>query len=120
VEEDLSRRGLPLEKVAGTVVHLLDRTLIRVGNEEYARANESYGLTTLRDEHADIDGCRVTFTFRGKGGQAREQVVSDRRLARIVRRCQDLPGQVLFQYVEAGEQRTIGSRDVNAYLQDAT
>ena len=102
------------------VVDLLDQTLIRVGNEEYARTNESYGLTTLRDEHADIKGGKVTFCFRGKGGHHRELVLSDKRLAKVIKRCQDVPGQVLFQYEEGDEHHAIGSRDVNAYLQEVT
>ena len=120
VSSDLSAPGLPRHKVVAAVVALLDRTLIRVGNEEYARTNESYGLTTLRDEHADISGSKVSFCFRAKGGQHRELVLSDKRLARIVRRCQEVPGQVLFQYVEDGQPRAVGSRDINAYLQDVT
>jgi DNA topoisomerase-1 len=118
VDEDLARPGLPREKVLATVVRLLEATLIRVGNEEYARANRSFGLTTLRDRHVDVDGAQVRFSFRGKGGKEHTIDVRDRRMARIVRRLQDLPGQELFQYVDdSGERRSIDSADVNAYLQ---
>jgi DNA topoisomerase-1 len=121
VEEDLSRPGLPRERVLAAVVRLLEKTRIRVGNEEYARENRSFGLTTLRDRHADIGSTRIRFRFRAKAGKVREVEVSDARLARIVRRCQDLPGQELFQYVdEAGETRSIGSQDVNDYLREIT
>jgi DNA topoisomerase-1 len=117
VADDLDRAGLPREKVLATVVRLLETTLIRVGNEEYARANGSFGLTTLRARHVDVDGSTLTFEFRGKGGRRHRVGVSDRRLARIVRRCQELPGQELFQYVDDdGERRTISSGDVNDYL----
>jgi DNA topoisomerase-1 len=119
VDEDLARPGLPREKVLATVVRLLESTLIRVGNEEYARANRSFGLTTLRDRHVDVDGAQVRFSFRGKGGKEHTVDVRDRRMARIVRRLQDLPGQELFQYVDdGGERRSIDSADVNAYLQE--
>jgi len=119
VEADLARPGLAREKVLATVVRLLETTQIRVGNEEYARDNGAFGLTTLRDRHATISASTVRFRFRGKGGKEHEADVSDRRVARIVKRCQDLPGQELFQYIDdAGERRTIGSADVNAYLRD--
>lgn len=121
VEEDLARRGLPREKVLATVVALLERTRIRVGNEEYARDNRSFGLTTLRDRHARIRGGRMTFAFKGKSGKPHEIEVADRQLARIVARCQELPGQQLFQYVDDdGERRGVGSDDVNAYLREIT
>jgi DNA topoisomerase-1 len=117
VDEDLSRSGLPREKVLAAVVRLLELTLIRVGNDEYARLNRSFGLTTLRDRHAIIDGSTVTFRFRGKSGLQHEVGLRDRRLAAVVRRCRDLPGQELFQYVdEAGEPRDVASDDVNGYL----
>jgi DNA topoisomerase-1 len=117
VDEDLSRPGLPREKVLAAVVRLLELTLIRVGNDEYARLNRSFGLTTLRDRHAVIDGSSVTFRFRGKSGLQHEVGLRDRRLAAVVRRCRDLPGQELFQYVDAtGEPRDVASDDVNAYL----
>jgi DNA topoisomerase-1 len=120
-EADVARRGLPLEKVVAVVVQLLDRTLIRIGNEEYAQANDSYGLTTLRDEHATFTGGSATLSFRAKGGHIREQRIDDRRLARIIRQCQDLPGQILFQYRDDdGAPRAIDSRDVNAWLDDVT
>ncbi|HKG24294.1 MAG TPA: hypothetical protein VKB09_01545 [Thermomicrobiales bacterium] len=120
VEEDLARPGLPREKVLATVVRLLETTLIRVGNEEYARQNESYGLTTLRDDHVEVSGATVRFSFRGKSGKEHTVGVHDRRLAAIVKRCRDLPGQELFQYQgEDGEPHTIGSADVNAYLREA-
>ena len=121
VEADLARRGLPREKVLAAVIHLLEVTLIRVGNDEYARTNKSFGLTTLRDRHAHISTRGVTFAFRGKGGKQHETGFQDRRLARVVKSCQDLPGQRLFQYLdEAGERHAVESADVNAYLREAT
>lgn len=118
-EEDLRRSGLPREKVLAAVVRLLELTRLRVGNEEYGRVNDSYGLTTLRDEHVDIAGSRLRFQFRGKSGKEHEVDVRDRRLARIVKRCQDIPGQVLFQYRdERGEYQAVESADVNAYLRE--
>ena len=121
VAEDLARPGLTRDKVLATVVRLLETTLIRVGNEEYARTNRSFGLTTLRDRHVDISGAELRFAFRGKGGKVHDVGVRDRGIARIVRRLQDLPGQELFQYVdEAGERRAIDSGDVNAYLKTIT
>jgi DNA topoisomerase-1 len=118
-EADLARPGLPREKVLAAVVRLLETTLIRVGNDEYARLNKSFGLTTLRTRHARVTGTQVHFRFRGKSGQQHEVGLRDRRLASIVRRCQDLPGQELFQYVGAdGEPHDIASDDVNAYLRD--
>lgn len=119
VEADLTRTGLPREKVLAAVVRLLELTLIRVGNEEYARLNKSFGLTTMRDRHATVTSTRVRFRFRGKSGVHHEVSVRDRRLARIVGRCQDLPGQDLLQYVdEDGEVRDVRSEDVNAYLRE--
>ncbi len=121
VEADLARSGLPREKVLATVVRLLEVTLIRVGNEEYARSNHSYGLTTLRDRHADFDGGAVCFHFRGKSGVRHSVTVNDRRLARIVRRCQEVPGQELFQYIDDNRQyRAVSSEDVNDYLRAVT
>jgi DNA topoisomerase I len=118
-ERDLAKRGLPREKVLGAVIRLLELTLIRVGNDEYARLNRSFGLTTLRDRHARIRGSEVRFRFRGKGGIMHEVGLRDRRLASIVRRCQELPGQDLFQYVdEEGVNRNVTSDDVNEYLRD--
>jgi DNA topoisomerase-1 len=117
VGADLSRSGLPREKVLATVVALLEKTLIRVGNEEYARANRSYGLTTLRDGHAKVSAGAVRFEFRGKSGVSHSVGVQDARLARVVKACRDLPGYELFQYVnERGERCTVGSADVNDYV----
>lgn len=119
VEADLAKRGLPREKVLAASIRLLERTLIRVGNEEYARENRSFGLATLRDRHATIDGSEVRFRFRGKSGIVHEVSLHDRRMAGIVRRCRDLPGQELFQYVDDdGEVRDVRSEDVNAYLRE--
>lgn len=118
---DLRRPGLPREKVLAAVVTLLEQTLIRVGNEEYARTNGSFGLTTLRDRHVDISGVTLHFRFKGKSGVKTDLALRDKRLATVLKRCQDLPGQDLFQYVDgAGEQRTVGSADVNAYLRGCT
>jgi DNA topoisomerase-1 len=117
VETDLALRGLPREKTVATVVRLLDESLIRVGNIAYARENKSFGLTTLQNDQAEVNGASVHFAFPGKSGVFHEVDVRDRRVARIVRRMQDLPGQHLFQYLdEAGEPRSIDSDDVNAYL----
>src|SRR5688572_23858210 len=119
--EHLRRQGLPREKVLATVVRLLEKTLIRVGNDEYARSNRSYGLTTLRDGHVDVKGPRVRFSFRGKSGVEHEIDLNDHRLAKIVKQCRDLPGYDLFQYVdENGERQTVGSGEVNAYLKEIT
>jgi DNA topoisomerase-1 len=121
VDADLALRGLPRDKVLAAVVRLLELTLIRVGNDEYARLNRSFGLTTLRDRHADIRGERVRFRFRGKSGVTQDVSIRDRRLARVVARCQELPGQELLQYVdEDGEIRDVRSEDVNAYLREIT
>jgi DNA topoisomerase I len=119
VDADLKLPGLPREKILAIAVRLLDEALIRVGNEEYARENDSYGLTTLRDDHVDVSGATVHFTFRGKSGKTQDIDVRDRRVARIISRLQDLPGQHLFQYLDAdGEPHAIGSEDVNAYLHE--
>ena len=119
LDTDLRRHGLPREKVLATVVRLLETTLIRVGNDEYARANKSFGLTTLRDRHVEINGVEVAFEFRGKGGKLHKVTTRNRRIARIVRACHDLPGQELFQYLDdAGTRRDVGSAEVNAYLQE--
>ena len=118
---DLRRPGLPGEKVLAAVVRLLERTLIRVGNEEYARQNHSFGLTTMRSRHARVHGADVHFEFRGKSGVSHAIDLHDARLARIVKACRDLPGHELFQYVDGGGQRrSIGSSDVNAYLREIT
>jgi DNA topoisomerase I len=117
----LRRPGLQREKVLATVVQLLEKTLIRVGNDEYAKTNQSYGLTTLRDGHVQVSGQRLRFAFRGKSGVGHEIALNDRRLARIVKQCRDLPGYDLFQYLDGnGERQTVGSEDVNAYLKDIT
>jgi DNA topoisomerase-1 len=114
---DLRRTGLPKEKVLAAVVQLLEKTLIRVGNDEYARQNRSFGLTTLRDGHVAVSGARVTFAFRGKSGVEHEVDLDDRRLARVVKACRDLPGYELFQYLDDdGKRQTIESSDVNGYL----
>lgn len=121
IERDLRLPGLPRDKVLATMVRLLECTGIRVGNDEYARANQSFGLTTLQDDHVEVSGSTIRFSFRGKSGKTHTVSLSDRRLARIVRRCQALPGEDLFQYVdEEGVQQTIGSADVNDYLRSAT
>ena len=118
---DTKRSGVPREKVLATVVQLLEKTLIRVGNDEYAKQNRSFGLTTLRDGHVDVRGGSVRFSFRGKSGIEHEIDLQDRRLAKIVKACRDLPGYDLFQYVdERGNRCTIGSADVNAYLKAIT
>jgi len=120
VERDLARRGLPRAKVLAAVIRVMEITLIRVGNEEYAKVNKSFGLTTLRDRHARIGVARAVFEFRGKSGKVHKTGFSDRRLARIVKACQDLPGQRLFQYVgDDGQQHAVESADVNAYIHDA-
>jgi DNA topoisomerase-1 len=121
VAADLARRGLPREKVLAAVIRLMERTRFRVGNEAYARENRSYGLTTLRNRHVEISGTTLRFAFRGKHGIRQEAVLANRSLARIVGRCRDLPGQLLFQYLDAeGVRHAIGSREVNAYLQEVT
>jgi DNA topoisomerase-1 len=121
IAEHMALRGLPREKVLATVVHLLEATLIRVGNQDYAKQNKSYGLTTLRDRHVEIDGSDLRFDFKGKSGKTWRLKVKDRRVAKIVRQCQDLPGQHLFQYHdENGEVQAVTSADVNAYLKEIT
>jgi DNA topoisomerase-1 len=117
VEAHLRLRGLPREKVLASVVWLLEQTLIRVGNMEYAKENDTFGLTTMQDRHAKVDGTQVMFSFRGKSGKEHSVSVTDRRLARIIQRCQALPGQELFQYVdEEGVHRSVESGHVNEYL----
>jgi DNA topoisomerase-1 len=119
VQEDLSRRGLPREKVLAAVILVMERTLIRVGNEEYAKQNKSFGLTTFRDRHARIGASRAVFEFRGKSGKLHRTGFNDRRLARVVKACQDLPGQRLFQYLDdEGVQHAVESADVNAYIRE--
>ena len=120
IAADLARPGLPREKVLATIVRLLETSLIRVGNDEYARENRSFGLTTLRNRHVKVDGSNVKFEFRGKSGVRHSVSVSDRRVARIVKSCRDLPGQELFQYLdEDGHRHSVGSGDVNDYLRAA-
>lgn len=117
VEKDLRRHGLPREKVVAAVVRLLETTYIRIGNKEYARANKSFGLTTLRDRHVAISGATLRFRFVGKSGQKHAVELHDRRMARIVKMCRDLPGYDLFQYVDDENVRqTVASGDVNSYL----
>jgi DNA topoisomerase-1 len=121
VSADLGRAGLPREKVLATIVRLLDETDIRVGNAEYARENESFGLTTLENRHVEVSGSTLRFEFRGKSGKHHVAEVTDRRVARIVKRCQELPGHELFQYLDdTGEQRLVESSDVNEYLHSVT
>jgi DNA topoisomerase-1 len=118
---DLRLRGLPREKVLAVVVRLLEETLIRVGNDEYARENRSYGLSTMRSRHVSVRGESIRFSFRGKAGKEHEVDVRDRRLARIVKQCQELPGQELFQYRDDDGRRVdVTSNDVNAYLREIT
>ena len=119
VEQDLARPGLPREKVLATIVSLMEATLIRVGNEEYARENKSYGLTTMRNKHVEVKGSEITFTFTGKSRVHHTINLRDRRLAGIVKRCADIPGYELFQYLDAeGEHHSIDSADVNEYLRE--
>jgi DNA topoisomerase-1 len=121
VEADLALPGLPKNKVLATIVSIMERTFIRVGNEEYARTNKSYGLTTMRNKHVDVKGAKVQFNFRGKSGVEHSVDIADRRLARIVKKVQDLPGQELFGFVDDdGVARDIKSQDVNDYLREIT
>jgi DNA topoisomerase-1 len=117
VDSDMRRRGIPREKVLATVVHLLETTMIRVGNADYAKQNKSFGLSTLRNRHVDIDGAELRFNFKGKSGKSWRVSIRDRRVAKIVKSIQELPGQHLFQYVDDdGEVCEISSNDVNEYL----
>ena len=121
VERHLSLPGLPRRKILATVVRLLEATLIRVGNDEYARDNKSYGLTTLRDRHAEVEGWKIRFNFRGKSRVDRTVSITDGRVAKIVQRCQDIPGRELFQYLdENGKRQPVGSGDVNEYIAEIT
>jgi DNA topoisomerase-1 len=121
LDQDIARPGLPHDKVRATVVRLLETTLIRVGNVAYARENGAFGLTTLRDRHVQITGATMQFAFRGKSGKYHTVHLNDRRLASIVKRCQDLPGYELFQYLDAdGQRQTLDSADINVYLRDVT
>jgi DNA topoisomerase-1 len=118
LERDLALPGLPRQKVLATVVHLLETTLIRVGNEEYVRQNGSFGLTTMRGHHVNVSGAAIRFRFRGKSGIQHSIDANNKRLAQIVKQCQDLPGQELFQYLDAdGARHTIDSADINQYLE---
>ncbi|MEZ0325443.1 MAG: DNA topoisomerase IB [Fimbriimonas sp.] len=119
IDEDLSKRGFPREKVLATVVSLLEKSLVRVGNEEYAKENKHYGLTTLRNRHVTIEGGELRFSFRGKSGIKHKISLQDRRLARVVKKLQELPGQELFQYVDGeGNTHKVTSNEVNAYLKE--
>jgi len=121
VEQDLKRPGLPRERVLAAVVRLMEMTLFRVGNSEYAKQNNSFGLTTLRDRHVRIEGSHIHLSFRGKSGNRYESDINDRRLARIIKGCRDLPGYELFQYLDGnGSQHAVGSEEVNAYLREIT
>jgi DNA topoisomerase I len=121
VETDLALPGLPRNKVLATIVQLLQRTFIRIGNEEYARENKSFGLTTMKNHHVDVKGSKLRFRFRGKSGKKHEVDIQDRHIAKIVSKIQDLPGQDLFQYVDDdGEVRDVTSDDVNNYLKEIT
>ena len=121
VETDLHRKGLPREKVLAAVIALLEQTKIRVGNDEYARANKSYGLTTLQDKHVAVNSTAIRFRFAGKSGKEHRVTLQNKRLAGIVRRCRELPGRRLFVYREAGGTvHKVGSADVNAYLRELT
>lgn len=120
VDADLRAPGLPREKVVASVVWLLDNTMIRVGNVAYARDNKSFGLTTLKSRHVSVDGARLRFTFKGKSGKEWRIQLVDRRIAKIIRRIQELPGQQLFQYLdETGERHSVDSHDINAYIRHA-
>jgi DNA topoisomerase I len=119
VDEDLARPGLPREKVLATIVRLLELTLVRVGNDEYAKTNKSYGLTTLLERHVRVDGSTVRFRFRGKSGRTHDVDVRDRRLANIVRKLVEIPGQDLFEYIDdEGQAHAVRSQDVNDYLRE--
>ena len=121
IERDLAGEELTRKQILATVIRLLDRTLIRVGNDEYAKENKSFGLTTLRRRHVEVDGTHLRFTFRGKSGVEHNVSLEDKRLARIIQRCQDLPGTELFQFLDAnGKRHNIASDDVNAHLREIT
>ncbi len=121
VAADMGRRGLPREKVLATLVALLEKTLIRVGNEDYAKDNHSFGLTTLRNRHLDVEGSTLRFDFKGKSGKMWNLDLKDKRVAKVVRSIQELPGQHLFQYIdEDGHRQPVDSADVNAYLREIT
>ena len=121
IRKHMALKDLSREKVLATVVYLLENTLIRVGNDDYAKDNKSYGLTTLKDRHVEVDGAEIRFKFKGKSGKEWNLKFKDRRIAKIVKDCQDIPGQELFQYINhAGERHDVTSSDVNAYLREIT
>jgi DNA topoisomerase-1 len=121
VRRDLKLPGMPKAKILAAVIRLLDETCVRIGNDEYTRSNGSYGLTTLHNKHADVRGAKLRLHFRGKSGQEQDVTLRDEQLARIVKRCQDLPGAELFEYVsECGDIQSLGSGDVNDYLREIT
>lgn len=121
VDRDMRKQGLPREKVLATIVHLLDTTLIRVGNDEYAKSNKSYGLTTLKDQHAKVEGGKLRFVFTGKSGKSWKLTIENKRVAKVVKAAQELPGQRLFQYLDDdGAPQSVTSTDVNAYLREIT
>ena len=121
IDKHMRMHGVPREKVLATVVYLLENTLIRVGNDDYVKQNKSYGLTTLQDKHVEVHGSEMKFSFKGKSGKTWNLKVKDRRIARIVKECQDIPGQELFQYIDDhGERRDVTSHDVNEYLKEIT
>ncbi|NNM70812.1 DNA topoisomerase IB [Enterovirga aerilata] len=121
IAEHMKLPGMPREKVLATVVYLLENTLIRVGNDDYVKQNKSYGLTTLKDRHVRVDGAELKFQFKGKSGKTWNLRIKDRRIAKIVKQCQDLPGQELFQYIDdEGRRQDVTSADVNAYLKEIT
>jgi DNA topoisomerase-1 len=121
VEEDLKRPGLPRERVLAAIVRLMETTLFRIGNSEYAKENKTFGLTTLRDRHVEIEGSRIHINFRGKHGKQYQTDLNDRRLARIIKNCRDLPGYDLFQYLDDDRNpHTVGSAEVNEYLREVT
>ncbi|EWY40216.1 DNA topoisomerase I [Skermanella stibiiresistens SB22] len=119
IATDMAKRGLPRAKVLATVVHLLENTLIRIGNTTYSKENKSFGLTTLQDRHVEVDGGKLRFQFKGKSGKVWNLQIKDRRIARIVKSCQDVPGQHLFQYLDdEGQRHGVTSQDVNDYLRE--
>jgi DNA topoisomerase-1 len=121
IGKHMALKGLPREKVLATVVYLLENTLIRVGNDDYVKQNKSYGLTTLQDRHVAVEGSELKFQFKGKSGKTWKLKLKDRRVAKIVKACQDIPGQELFQYIDdEGQRRDVTSADVNAYLKEIT
>ncbi len=120
VARDIRRPEMDWAKIVATVVRLLETTVIRIGNDEYARDNHSYGLTTMRNRHVEVKRAEIAFSFRGKSGKYHEITLHDPRVAKIIRKCQELPGQELFSYVENGETKHVESADVNTYLHEIT